>query len=88
MTLPEHLHQAMDKLEAASERIELAKGQSVSLETLRDWLSALTDFTLALAEVHEFDREEIDKFMHEMAGRVGLERLSSSRKRFKGAGSS
>lgn len=72
MAVPQHLDEAAARLTAASLRIEAARGQPASIESLHDWLEALTDYARALAELHEFANESIHEKLHELAGRLGL----------------
>ncbi|MHB8872207.1 MAG: hypothetical protein ACYC8T_00835 [Myxococcaceae bacterium] len=72
MALPKHLDEATARLERASERIERARAKPSTPETQREWLEALTDFTLALSDIHQFTNESVHEKLHELAGRVGL----------------
>lgn len=72
MAVPKHLEEAVGKLQDASSRIELARARPPGLESHHDWLLALTDFVMALAEVHEYTNESVHEKLHELAGRLGL----------------
>ncbi|MBN1205401.1 MAG: hypothetical protein JXB05_10800 [Myxococcaceae bacterium] len=72
MAVPQHLDEAAARLNAASLRIEAARGLPTSTESLRDWLEALTDYARALAELHEYTNESVHEKLHELAGHLGL----------------
>jgi hypothetical protein len=59
MTVPRHLEQAALRLQQASKRITLAREKPPTLESLREWLAALTDLALALADMQSFNNESI-----------------------------
>ena len=75
MSLPEHLAEAASRLELAAARIEQARAAPPSLETVREWLDALTAYTEALSDLHRFTNESVHEKLHEVAARVGLESL-------------
>ena len=78
MTLPKHLEEAVAKLEVASSRIEDARAKPVNLETLHEWLAALTDYSMTVAEVHQLHNESIHEKLHELASRIGLRKFPSA----------
>lgn len=78
MVLPKHLEEAVARLEEASWRIDQAKEKPLTLESLQEWLGALTDYTFALNEIHEFNNESIHEKLHLLAGHVGLKRFPSA----------
>lgn len=78
MSLPEHLTEAVGRLKEASVRIEQARGKPVTLENQQEWLAALTDFSTALSDIHEFNNESIHEKLHEIAGRLGLKQFPSA----------
>lgn len=75
MALPKHLEAAATRMTDAAFRIDEARRQPVSLESLRDWLAALTDYAQALADVHQCTNESVHEKLHALAGHVGLERV-------------
>ena len=75
MSLPKHLENAVARLNEASVRIEQARAKPLTLENQRDWLNALTDFSLALSDIHEYNNESIHEKLHEIAGRLGMKRF-------------
>lgn len=70
MALPKRLEEAATRLEAATWRIDQARNKPLSLESLQEWLSALTDFALAQSEIHQLNNESIHEKLHELAGQV------------------
>lgn len=72
MTLPKHLNEAADRLKEAAARIETARAKPSSLEALREWLTAATDFSAALSEIQMFSNESIHEKLHELAARLRL----------------
>jgi len=79
MALPQHVDEAANRLKGATARIEDARGRAVSLESLREWLSALTDFTQALSDVNAFNNESVHEKLHAFADRMGLREFPTSR---------
>lgn len=78
MSLPKHLDEAVVRLKEASWRIDQARAKPTTMENLQEWLAALTDYSLALSEVHELSTESIHEKLHEIAHRVGMKRLPAS----------
>lgn len=72
MALPKHLDDAADRLHEAFARIEDARARPTSPESLREWLSALTDYAQALTELHEFSNESVHEKLHLLAGLARL----------------
>lgn len=78
MTLPKHLAEAVVKLEEASSRIGEARAKPINLETLQEWLAALTDYSMTVAEVQQLENESIHEKLHELAARIGLRKFPSA----------
>ena len=78
MTLPKHLEDAVKKLEEASNRIDKAKDKPVTLESLQEWLLALTYYSRATSEIHQLNNESLHEKVHELASRIGLRKFPSS----------
>ncbi len=72
MPVPKHLDEAVALLKAASARIDEARAKPASIDALREWLAALTDFCLAVADIQSFNNESVHEKLHELAGRAGL----------------
>ncbi|WP_324963467.1 hypothetical protein [Archangium sp.] len=72
MALPKHLDDAADRLHEAFARIEDARARPTSPESLREWLSALTDYAQALMDLHEFSNESVHEKLHVLAGLLNL----------------
>lgn len=78
MTLPKHLEEALGKLEQAVFRIEEARAKPLTLESLQEWLAALTDYSMTLPEVNQLTNESVHEKLHELAGRIGLRKFPSA----------
>ncbi|HET8759681.1 MAG TPA: hypothetical protein VFN94_01340 [Nitrospiria bacterium] len=74
MPVPAHLEEAAARLSEAVWRIDQAKAKPLSEDTQREWLSALTDFSLALSDIQRFNNESIHEKLQGLDGRV--ERLT------------
>ncbi len=72
MPIPKHLDAAVARLKAASLQIDEVRTKPTSMDALQQWLAALTDFCLALSDIHAFSNESIHEKLHELAGRIGL----------------
>ncbi len=79
MTVPKLLEEAVGRLKEASFLIEQAREKPSTLESQREWLGALTDYSLALSEVQEYNNESVHEKLHELAARVGLKQFPSGR---------
>jgi hypothetical protein len=67
MSLAKHLEEAAARLQKARTEIELARAKPVSLESLGEWLAALTVAVNALADVHTFNNESIHEKLQALA---------------------
>lgn len=72
MPVPRHLEEAADRLAAAERRIVVAKELPLSLESLQQWLGALTDYAIASSDIQRFTNESVHEKLHELAGRAGV----------------
>ncbi len=72
MTLHKLLESAADRLNDAALRIEQAREAPASPEQLTKWMEALTQYVMALSEIHTLNNESIHEKLHELAGRAGL----------------
>ena len=81
MSVPEHLDQAVARLQQASARIEAARAQRTSLDSVREWLEALTDLASALSDIHSFSNESVHEKLHDLAARAGLKSFPGGRAR-------
>lgn len=68
MPVPAHLEQAASRLEYATIRLQDARRGT----DLREWLDALTEHSLALADVQTFANESVHEKLHAVAGREGF----------------
>jgi hypothetical protein len=70
MSLPKHLDEAVGKMKDAMARVESARAEPASLESLRDWVAALSDYCVALSDVQTFNNESVHEKLHELAERA------------------
>jgi len=75
MPVPKLLDEAASRMQEAAQRIDQARSGRTSAKRQREWLEALTDFALALADVQRFSSESIHEKLHELAGHVGLKKF-------------
>ena len=78
MALPKHLIEAVAKLNQAASRIEVAQDKPATLESLQEWLLALTDYSMTVSEIHQLNNESIHEKLHELAARIGLKQFPSA----------
>ena len=81
MSVPRHLDQSVGRLRVAGARIDAARQRSLSLESLRGWLEALTDFASALSDIHSFNNESVHEKLHHLSVRMGLKTFPGERAR-------
>lgn len=72
MSLGKHLDEAVSRLNVASARIEEARARPTTEASLRDWLAALTDYSVALNEVHLLNNQSIHEKLHALAEHVPM----------------
>jgi hypothetical protein len=75
MAVPKHLDQAASTLKEAWLRIEAARESPASLDSLKEWLAALTDYAEALRDIQEYSNESVHEKLHQLAGRVGIRKF-------------
>jgi hypothetical protein len=75
MAVPKHLDEAASRLKEARLRIEVARESPASLDSLKEWLAALTDYAEALKDIQEYSNESVHEKLHQLAGRVGLRKF-------------
>ncbi len=80
MAIPKHLEEAAARLKQAAARIDKAREEPPSLKALEQWLSALTDFSLALSDIQSFNNESVHEKLHELADRIGYKRFAPARR--------
>jgi len=71
MAIPRHLDEATARLKQAAARIAEARQKPVSLESVKEWLVALTEYAMASVDIHTFNNESVHEKLHELAGRIG-----------------
>jgi hypothetical protein len=72
MSLGKHIEQAIGRLEEASFRIDEARNKPLSLESLRDWLVAMTDYCTAASDVQRYANESVHEKLHAIASHAGI----------------
>lgn len=72
MTPEKNFSEAVHRLREARLRIEEAQERPASLESLQQWLSALTDYVMVLTDLQEYGDEALYEQLSEAAGRLGL----------------
>ncbi len=75
MTLGRHLEEATEKLKDATYRIEEAREKPLTLESLKSWLDALTDFSVTVSEIQAYNNESIHEKLHEISERTRIGKL-------------
>jgi hypothetical protein len=70
MTVPRHLEQAALRLQQATHRVTLAREKPPTVESLHEWLDALTDVALALADIQSFNNESVHERLQTLAARA------------------
>ena len=80
MPVPKHLDEAVARLKEALAHIDEARAKPPTPETIREWLSALTDYAIAQSDIQAYNNESIHEKLHEIAGRSGVARPRSARK--------
>jgi hypothetical protein len=76
MSLGKLLEEAVDRLKDAESRIGEARTRAASVEDLRKWLDALSDFSAALSDIQRYANESVHEKLHELAQHVGLKKFS------------
>jgi hypothetical protein len=61
MALHKHLEEAAGRLKQAAVRIDEARAKPPTLEHLQEWLDALTDYSFAVADLHDLNMEAIQE---------------------------
>ena len=79
MPVPRLLDEAASRMETASRRVEEARARRASAKREREWLEALTDFVVALADVQRFSNESVHEKLHELAARIGVKKFPAER---------
>lgn len=61
------VRRAADRLKMASVRIDEIRSRPASQDQMQEWLAALTDYVLAMTELHDLNletlREDMDDFI-------------------------
>jgi hypothetical protein len=76
MTLAKHLDDAVTRMKNASTRIEQARQEPASDESLRYWLIALSDFCVALSDIQAFNNESVHEKLRELAERTHVKAVT------------
>ena len=75
MAVPKHLEEAVGRLKDASSQIDALREKPITLESVKEWLVALTDYSKALSDIQEYNNESIHEKLHELAARAGIRRF-------------
>lgn len=66
MALTKHLEEAAERLKKAGVQIEEVRGQPATLESLRVWLEAVTEYSFALSALHDITTEAIQEKLDDL----------------------
>ena len=69
MALEKQFQEAIDRLRMASGRIGEVRTKPATHDALQEWLAALTDYVLALEEVHDLNMEALQEHVQDMVQR-------------------
>jgi hypothetical protein len=69
MALDKQLQEASDRLRTASIRIDGVRTKHPTQQTIQEWLAALTDYALALGEVHDLNMEALQERVEDISQR-------------------
>lgn len=72
MSISKHLAEAISQLELASIRIEAASSSALDVAAIREWLSALTAYVHALADIQTYQNESVHEKLQLLARRAGV----------------
>jgi hypothetical protein len=72
MPLAKLLEDAARRLEDATKRTDAARKKPASVESLAEWLAALTDFGRALSDIQAYNNESIHEKLQEISQRAKL----------------
>lgn len=75
MALAKLLDEAASRLDGATFRIEAAKAKPFDQDCAREWLDALTEYSVALSDIQRLNNESIHEKLHTIAGHLKLEDL-------------
>ena len=81
MAVPKHLEEAAVRLKQAAVHIDAAREKPPTLKALQQWLSAVTDFSLALSDIQSFNNESVHEKLHELADRIGYKKFAPAGRR-------
>ena len=73
MARPTLLEDAANRLDEASYRIAEVRTQPPTIPVLHEWLSALTDYCLALSDTQRLTNESIHEKLHAIAARLRVD---------------
>jgi hypothetical protein len=70
MTLAKHLDDAVHRMKDAAARVEQARKEPPSDESIRYWLTALSDLCVAMSDIQSFNNESVHEKLRELAERM------------------
>lgn len=69
MALNKRLEEAADRLKMTSVRIDEIRSKPASQDQMQEWLAALTDYVLAMTELHDLNMEILREDMDDLIRR-------------------
>ena len=69
MALKKYVEEAADRLKDASLRIDEARAKPATLGHLQEWLGALTDYSRAVADLHDLGMEAMQENLDNLVRR-------------------
>ena len=81
MAVTQLMKAASERMEQAARRLRIAREGPFTPSALQEWLSALTDYALALGEVQAFSQESVHEKLQQLSHELHHPELTSPRKR-------
>jgi hypothetical protein len=81
MAATEHMKASADKMEQAAARLLAAREGAFTPSGLQKWLSALTDYALALGEVQELSQQSIHEKLQQLTRALHRPNMPAARRR-------
>jgi len=81
MPVTKLMNAASEKMETAAAKLRSAREGAFTPSALQEWLTALTDYALALGEVQQYSQESIHEKLQQLSRELHRPDLTSPRKR-------